>query len=417
MRPAVPFMYPAKTKEGRPLFPRPLRSARSGATPEITTLMFARSVEALAENVGLVKPLIQRATSRAEPRESTGCPARTLTKAVAAGLTPRVTVSVRAAGGCGVALGRDRGCRSFARLEDYALNYGRRSCLPGSYIYRFACSASKEPDRLTLALKRHYVSGRMSSDEPAVSNCVRRVAQAIINAGTRNKWVHFPRTPEEKAAVNEGFLRLGPLPGVIGCVDGSFVAIVAPRGEQKASFWCRKGYYALNVMFICDADMRILAVDPLRPGSDHDSHIWGTTWVRERFEEGRIDTTGEYLLGDGGYPLEPWLMVPVQGHPHRDSAEGKYNSAHASMRSIVGRCIGLLKSRFRCLQRYRTRQYSPERSSNIVAACVVLHNLCIEQGDIDVDDFSDDSGDESSEHGSSINDDPQPRFRRGGHHA
>ncbi|KAL1483996.1 hypothetical protein MTO96_032836 [Rhipicephalus appendiculatus] len=111
-------------------------------------------------------------------------------------------------------------------------------------------------------------------------------------------WVHFPRTPEEKAAVKEGFLRLGPLPGVIGCVDGSFVAIVAPRGDQKASFWCRKGYYALNVMFICDADMRILAVDPLRPGSDHDSHIWGTTWVRERIEEGRIDTTGEYLLGE-----------------------------------------------------------------------------------------------------------------------
>ncbi|KAL1480653.1 hypothetical protein MTO96_050841, partial [Rhipicephalus appendiculatus] len=109
--------------------------------------------------------------------------------------------------------------------------------------------------------------------QPAVSNCVRRVARAIVNAGTRNKWVHFPRTPEEKAAVKEGFLRLGPLPGVIGCVDGSFVAIVAPRGEQKASFWCRKGYYALNVMFICDADMRILAVDPLRPGSDHDSHI------------------------------------------------------------------------------------------------------------------------------------------------
>ncbi|KAL1431337.1 hypothetical protein MTO96_014350 [Rhipicephalus appendiculatus] len=141
--------------------------------------------------------------------------------------------------------------------------------------------------------KKHYADIVML---PAVSNCVRRVSQAIVNAGTRNKWVHFPRTPEEKAAVKEGFLRLGPLPGVIGCVDGSFVAIVAPRGEQKASFWCRKGYYALNVMFICDADMRILAVDPLRPGSDHDSHIWGTTWVRERIEEGRIDTTGEYLL-------------------------------------------------------------------------------------------------------------------------
>ncbi|KAL1480654.1 hypothetical protein MTO96_050842 [Rhipicephalus appendiculatus] len=159
-------------------------------------------------------------------------------------------------------------------------------------------------DEVTDELKGSRPTALAVERQPAVSNCVRRVARAVVNAGTRNKCVHFPRTPEEKAAVKEGFLRLGPLPCVIGCVDGCFVAIVAPRGEQKASFWCRKGYYALNVMFcswfshICDAYMRILAVDPLRPGSDHDIDIWGTTWVRERFEEGRIDTTGEYLLGE-----------------------------------------------------------------------------------------------------------------------
>ncbi|KAH7977552.1 hypothetical protein HPB49_002312 [Dermacentor silvarum] len=88
--------------------------------------------------------------------------------------------------------------------------------------------------------------------------------------GARNKWVHFPKTSEKKAAVKEGFLRRGDIPGVIGCVDGSLIAIVAPKGERKAAFMCRKGYYALNWMFICDADLRILAVDPMRPGSDHD---------------------------------------------------------------------------------------------------------------------------------------------------
>ncbi|KAL3214251.1 hypothetical protein MRX96_007052 [Rhipicephalus microplus] len=43
--------------------------------------------------------------------------------------------------------------------------------------------------------------------QPAVGICVRRVAQAIVIAGTRNKWVHFPRTAEEKAAVKEEVLR------------------------------------------------------------------------------------------------------------------------------------------------------------------------------------------------------------------
>ncbi|KAL3217415.1 hypothetical protein MRX96_032416 [Rhipicephalus microplus] len=58
--------------------------------------------------------------------------------------------------------------------------------------------------------------------------------------------------------------------GLIGCVDGSFVAL---RSEQKSPFWCRKSYFALNFMFTCVADMRILTVDPLRPRSDDDSHI------------------------------------------------------------------------------------------------------------------------------------------------
>ncbi|KAH7941872.1 hypothetical protein HPB49_018206 [Dermacentor silvarum] len=77
--------------------------------------------------------------------------------------------------------------------------------------------------------------------------------------------------------------------------------------------------------------------------------------------------------GDSGYPLDPWLLTPVPCHPPVQTAEEKYNTAHATIRSVVERCIGLLMSRFRSLQRYRTLLYEPERAANIVAACVVLH--------------------------------------------
>ncbi|KAH7977634.1 hypothetical protein HPB49_003063 [Dermacentor silvarum] len=137
--------------------------------------------------------------------------------------------------------------------------------------------------------------------QSTVSECVRRVAEAVVNAGARNKWVHFPRTSKEKAAVKEGFLRRGAIPGVIGCVDGSLVAIIAPKGERKAAFMCRKGYYALNCLFICDVEMRILTVDLMRPGSDHDSFVWLTTWLRQRSKQGasRIPVnTSSSLPGD-----------------------------------------------------------------------------------------------------------------------
>ncbi|KAK8766611.1 hypothetical protein V5799_006607 [Amblyomma americanum] len=70
------------------------------------------------------------------------------------------------------------------------------------------------------------------------------------------------------------FLERGRIPGVVGCVDGTLIAISAPRGlspGETQGFMTRKGYYALNTMVVCNANTKILAIDPCRPGSSHDS--------------------------------------------------------------------------------------------------------------------------------------------------
>ncbi|XP_042147577.1 uncharacterized protein LOC121836682 [Ixodes scapularis] len=46
-------------------------------------------------------------------------------------------------------------------------------------------------------------------------------------------------------------------------------------------------------------------------------------------------------------------------------------------RSVLERCIGLLKSRFQCLQRHRTLYYHPTTATVIISACAVLHNICL----------------------------------------
>ncbi|XP_037561041.1 putative nuclease HARBI1 [Dermacentor silvarum] len=123
--------------------------------------------------------------------------------------------------------------------------------------------------------------------------------------------------------------------------------------------------------------MAILAVDPVRSGSDHDSFVWRTTWLRRRFQAGRSANPAEYRLGDSGYLLEPWIQPPVAGHPPTQTAEGKHNTAHTAMRS-----------------RYRTLLYEPERAANIVAACVVLHNLRLFD-DVEEDNESHDNSSKS----------------------
>lgn len=37
----------------------------------------------------------------------------------------------------------------------------------------------------------------------------------------------------------------------------------------------------------------------------------------------------------------------------------------------------MLKNRFRCLQRYRALHYDPDKATDIITACAILHNICL----------------------------------------
>ncbi|KAH7932039.1 hypothetical protein HPB52_024938 [Rhipicephalus sanguineus] len=223
----------------------------------------------------------------------------------------------------------------FRRHFRMSKNTVRLLCSQMAHLLEHRTAGGLSVEDQVLCALRFFATGSFQSSvgseatirmsQSSVSRCIARVAQAIVDVGKLRGWVAFPRTAFERAAVKQGFLQHGRLGGVIGCVDGTFIAIAAPRlpPAQKASFWCRKGYYALNTMV------------------------------------------------------------------------GVYNKEHAALRSTVERCIGLLKSRFRCLQRYRALHYGPRKAGTIVAACASLHNLCLEEPE---DSDGDEEDDEPAAH-------------------
>jgi len=83
-----------------------------------------------------------------------------------------------------------------------------------------------------------------------------------------------------------------------------------------------------------------------------------------------------WLLGDAGYPLQPWLITPIPDAPH-DTPEGLFNARQIRARNVIERCFGVLKQRFRCLLKHRVLHYNHEGAANIIHTCVVLHNICI----------------------------------------
>ncbi|KAH7954448.1 hypothetical protein HPB49_018715 [Dermacentor silvarum] len=57
------------------------------------------------------------------------------------------------------------------------------------------------------------------------------------------------------------------------------------------------------------------------------------------------------------------------------------------MRNVVKRCTGVLKTKFRCLQHFRTLLYSPDRAARIIYASVAIDNIALDAGDWSLDDY------------------------------
>ncbi|KAJ8917015.1 hypothetical protein NQ315_012933 [Exocentrus adspersus] len=180
-------------------------------------------------------------------------------------------------------------------------------------------------------------------------------------------------------------------PGIVGCIDCTHIAIFPPHVEDpnhpEHIYVNRKGFHSINVQLICDSRMKILNVCARYPGSTHDCYIWNNSNVQQLLRN--LHTAGHrdyFLLGDSGYQLQEWLLTPIIPEPQPRTPERRYNNAHKTTRSIIERVNGVLKMRFRCLLKHRVLHYSPEMACRIINACVVLHNICIDQNDIEVDD-------------------------------
>lgn len=225
--------------------------------------------------------------------------------------------------------------------------------------------------------------------QPTVSRCISLVVN-VVNEHLLNRWIKFPVQNEDIERTRRRFLERHNFPRTVGCIDCTHIAIIAPPADHPvypgAPYLNRKGYYSLNVQIICDGDLKILNINARFPGSVHDSAIWSTSNIREHLQDVYLhDGLNYHLIGDSGYPLQPWLMVPIP-NAVEGSPEERYNIRLTSARNVIERLNGVIKSRFRCLLKHRTLNYDPIKSAKIIYACAVLHNMVkhFQQADDDI---------------------------------
>jgi hypothetical protein len=111
-------------------------------------------------------------------------------------------------------------------------------------------------------------------------------------------------------------------PDVAGAIDGTLLEITRP--EYFEGFYCRKGgtyfmhnsytvltghegFPAYNLQAIVDATGRFMSYS-IRPGSFNDQMVLSYSWFGKNIR--RILPVGLVLLGDSGYKIRSWMMVP-----------------------------------------------------------------------------------------------------------
>ncbi|XP_064120441.1 putative nuclease HARBI1 [Macrobrachium nipponense] len=209
--------------------------------------------------------------------------------------------------------------------------------------------------------------------QASVSRIISQVTDVLYNKARTE--IKRPQNPQEIHQTAQAFHRISGFPRVIGAIDGTHIPIKTPS-DNEYIYVNRKGYHSLNLQVVGNVQNLITSYTVKYPGSTHDAYIWNNCPLRGCFQ---IGVYGDmHLLGDSGYPLEPFLLTP---YPHPTTwGQERYNRSHKKTRTIMEQTFGVLKSRFRCLHNSGgSLQYKPKKCAKIAAACMLLHNRCVQQ--------------------------------------
>ena len=211
------------------------------------------------------------------------------------------------------------------------------------------------------------------------------------NAAFSSAVYSFPRSRRETAEAIEQFKVFcqGRIPQVLEALDGTHIPIVAPNVDGKADYFSRKQRYTISTQGLVGANLVFLDVATGFPGSYHDAGNFRNSSLYTQAENGEILIKPEdviensrvrpLVLGDGAYPLLPWLIKPCNFGPALTRSEKLFNKKLCSAKVTVERAFGILKTRWGCF--LEKLDNCIENFSAVVIACCVWHNKCRMNGD------------------------------------
>ena len=128
-----------------------------------------------------------------------------------------------------------------------------------------------------------------------VSRCINRVSTALCQRV--RQYIKYPNDQRGRNDIKQRFNDYAGFPHTLGAVDGTLIPIKKPH-EDEYLYLCRKGFHSINVQAIAEPSKKFLSIVVKYPGSTHDSYIWQSSAIAQKFEN--MEMGEGWILGDSG---------------------------------------------------------------------------------------------------------------------
>jgi hypothetical protein len=182
------------------------------------------------------------------------------------------------------------------------------------------------------------------------SSCV-TITKEFCKALNRfvGNYIKFPTNRDETARAIALFQDECKIPQAVGAIDGTHIEIIAP--DEPFDYFDRHHRYSVTMQAVVGENLMFLDTAIGYPGSMHDARILRASNIFTKAENGDVlkepvislngVTIRPLLLGDGAYPLLPWLLKPYPINVILNRSQRNYNKTLSSARSTVERGLRL----------------------------------------------------------------------------
>lgn len=251
-------------------------------------------------------------------------------------------------------------------------------------------------DQVAIALRRltsgeslRNIGDAFGLNRSTVSQVTWQFVEAMEERGLHH--LQWPSTELEMEEIKTKFEKIRGLPNCCGAIDTTHIMLCLSTVDDANDAWYdREKNQSMVLQAVVDPDMRFRDIVTGWPGNMNDSAVLRNSGLFKLCENGsRLNgkkimlsegsEVREYIIGDAGFPLLPWLITPYQG---KDLAETKaeFNKRHFATRMVAQRAIARLKEMWRIIQGVMWRP-DKHKLPRIILVCCLLHNIVIDLED------------------------------------